>query len=289
MSQTLDLTFSDQTSMQLRVFGDTTSKSLPVLMLFPAMGVEAGYYQPFAEAVAEGGYIVVTADIRGNGLSSVRPSRNENFGYREIVEVDYLGIFEAVYERFPSQKKFVMGHSLGGQMACLFLSRYNFKVDGLILIASCSVSYKGWQGLGRLQVFTVVHAFDALVRLLGYFPGDRIGFGGRGAKNTLLDWCRQGRSGKYRPRGSGFDYEAAMEKLQLQLLAITIEDDWYAPYAAMQLLYKKLNPNSPVEHITYTKEEANNPKLSHFNWGRKPGPLVKKIISWMKARQDFSL
>ena len=62
-----------------------------VLFFVPAMGVEASYYGPFIEALSQRGVLVAICDLRGHGTSSLRPRRSVDFGYREIVELDYVG------------------------------------------------------------------------------------------------------------------------------------------------------------------------------------------------------
>src|SRR4051812_796685 len=85
-----------------------------VVILFPAMGVAATYYEPFAKTLAGKGIIAITADLRGLGHSSVRPSPKSNYGFHEMLELDYKGIIAKAHELFPGHRKFIMGHSLGG-------------------------------------------------------------------------------------------------------------------------------------------------------------------------------
>src|SRR5678815_414182 len=52
-----------------------------LVVCLPALGVAARYYRGFASALAERRIMVVTADFRGNGTSSVRVRRGVDFGY----------------------------------------------------------------------------------------------------------------------------------------------------------------------------------------------------------------
>ncbi|GAB3957441.1 hypothetical protein GCM10027614_72920 [Micromonospora vulcania] len=44
----------------------------PVVVIWPAMGVRARYYRPFAAALRSAGLAVVVADLRGTGASTPR-------------------------------------------------------------------------------------------------------------------------------------------------------------------------------------------------------------------------
>lgn len=252
------------------------------MIIFPAMGVAASYYEPLALHLAEQGIACITADLRGLGHSSLRPSRHCNYGYEEMIQLDYLAIFKNIAQKFPQRKKYIIGHSLGGQLAALFLSRHDFGVQGLILIASCSVHPSGWQGWGAWRVWFALRFFALITKTLGYFPGDQVGFGGLAARQHLLDWCQQGRTGQYRPAGSDFDYEAALGQLQIPTLAISIEGDDFAPAAAMKNLYGKFHPAAPVKTVVYTKAAADDPRLNHFNWARKPQGIAQLLAEWTK-------
>ncbi len=280
MKQVQAIDLPDGSRTAITIFREELSDKAPLLLLFPAMGVEASYYQPFAEALVLRGWIAVSADLRGLGHSSVRPKRGMDYGYEEMVQLDYRAIFDEVLRRFPSHPLYVMGHSLGGQLACLFLSRYRVKITGLILIASSSVHYSGWKWSERWRLLFGLSIFPLAAHLLGYHAGDKLGFGGRAGRRQILDWCQQGRSGKYRLRGSDFDYEKALEEWQIPVLAISVEGDTFAPPKAMKNLYQKLHPASPISLTMVTKANAQNPRLNHFNWARQAEATIDLIEEW---------
>ena len=69
-----------------------------------------------------------------------------------------------------------MGHSLGGQLSSLYSSRFPGKLAGLIHIASCMVYHQGWEGMGQFRIRMAVNIFPFISQIIGYFPGDNIGF-----------------------------------------------------------------------------------------------------------------
>ena len=67
-----------------------------VVLVLPAMGVEASYYRPVVEQIVGAGLAVVTADLRGHGLSEVRARRGVDYGYHELASVDLPATVAAV-------------------------------------------------------------------------------------------------------------------------------------------------------------------------------------------------
>ena len=51
-----------------------------VVLVLPAMGVAATYYRPVVDQIVAADLTVVTADLRGNGLSAVRAKRGVTTG-----------------------------------------------------------------------------------------------------------------------------------------------------------------------------------------------------------------
>ncbi|MEM6802505.1 MAG: alpha/beta fold hydrolase [Bacteroidota bacterium] len=211
----------------------------PLILISPAMGLRASYYKTMAENFAKNGMDACTVDYRGTGLSSLRASRKVDFGYETLV-ADLREVVQKLKEQFPTKPLFLLGHSLGGQIGGLYTSRYPGELNGLILIAACTVYYKGWkeEGMGRVKI--AVNLFPLLANIWGYFPGKRLGFGGREARTVLRDWGVNGKEGIYAPKGSTFDYEAALKKFDQPLLAMSLEGDDFAPKLAVAGLVHKL-------------------------------------------------
>jgi predicted alpha/beta hydrolase len=114
------------------------------LVIFPAMGVEARYYRGFAAELAAAGFNLLLADLRGNGTWKLRPSRGDDFGYREMITYDWPAVLDTASSLFPGTKITLMGHSLGGQLSLLYMALAEKKVtDRAILISAPSVYYRG--------------------------------------------------------------------------------------------------------------------------------------------------
>ena len=282
MSEVLQVSVPDGTHLEVSVFPSSEAPEAPVVVILPAMGVRASYYAPLAESLVRNGLQAITADLRGNGKSSVRAGRAHDFGYYEMVEWDYPAVMEQVRSRFPASQIHLLGHSLGGQLACLYCATAPQPPDSLILIATCSVYRKGWSfpmsvGLPLFQQIGVL-----LARALGHFPGYRLGFGGRDARRLMRDWARQGLTGRYEVPESAHDFETRLDQFEGRVLAITIEDDTYSPPRATRHLLGKM-ARADVTHLHFQPEELGRPQVGHFSWVKHPDPLVPHVTDWLGA------
>ena len=261
----------DASTNSITIFEKTSTPQTPIIILFPAMGVRASFYESFAEKLAEQDYIAVTADLRGHGASSVRPSKKVDFGYKEMIEQDYTTIIQTIKTQYPNNPLHLLGHSLGGQLACLYTARHPKQISSLILIACCSVYYKGWTGIQQPALWLMTQFFGRLARVLGYFPGKRVGFGGLESKTTMIDWSHQARTGQYILTNDDFDYEKGLKNLDKPILAISFASDNFAPKKAVQHLLQKFKSSDEIKHQYLPKEM----RFNHFNWVKKNEAIIK--------------
>ena len=280
----LNLTLQDQATVSMQLY-PVEQTDAPVLLFFPAMGVRAEFYSPFAASLNQEGITLITADLRGLGTSSVRPSSSVDFGYKEMLG-DFEVIVQKTKEQFPTAPLYIGGHSLGGQLACLHASKHPEDIEGLVLIAACSIYYKGWRGGERLKTRLGITLFPKLSKWFGYFPGDKVGFGGKASKTMLLDWSHVGKTSRYEVIGDDFDYETAMSNTVIPIFAAAIEGDWMAPEMAIKNLYQKFHTAAPVHPFTLKYKEVGK-QLNHFNWVKNGGLLAQELTAWLAKSQGI--
>lgn len=277
--QLIDILNKDGSTSKIIHFPANSNPSKSVIIIFPAMGVRGSYYESLAKKLSESGFEAIITDLRGNGNSSVRASKKNDFGYHEMLELDYKSILEKVKTTFPHKKIYALGHSLGGQLASLFSAKNANSFDGLILIACCSVYYKGW-GSRQIPTLVATQFFKFVSILLGYFPGKKIGFGGTEAKTVISDWSNQSRTGNYVIKNDDFDFEVALQKVEIPILAISFQADTYAPRRAVEHLLSKFGKNEKKKYIYLENDDPRSKNFSHFNWVKKPKEIVMLIEKW---------
>ncbi len=86
------------------------------IVLMPALGVAARYYEPLLRHLAAQGVDAAALDLQGQGASSVRASRRaqDNYGYRELLEQDWPAAIAAARQALtPGVPLFLMGPQPG--------------------------------------------------------------------------------------------------------------------------------------------------------------------------------
>ncbi|MFG2195922.1 alpha/beta fold hydrolase [Streptomyces sp. NPDC048639] len=255
-----------------------------VIVLWPAMGVKASHYDGFGADLASKGIGVVTVDLRGQGDSVPEAGRGHRYGYEDVATQDWPQVIAAAREAFGQNTPlYALGHSLGGQMSLLHLARRPESVDGMVLVASGSVHYRCYTGLARLRVLVGSQLISLIAAVLGYWPGDKLGFGGRQSARLVRDWARTARTGRWQPTGAGVDYESLLPGVRIPVLAISIEGDDLAPPAAVDGLCGKL-PSARVDrHHCALPDRGGSP---HFRWVRDGEVIARRIREWIDEGHD---
>lgn len=282
MPEKIALTAADQHQFNAAVY-PANKPGAPVLVFFSALGTPAKVYRHVGQALAQQGVHFCAPDWRGIDSSSVRAGRGHNFGYRHLVELDMAAVVAVIRRRFPDAPVWLGGHSLGGQLALLYAATHPEQITGAVLIASGSVHMPAYPPAMRLGIATVVLASRVAARVLGYFPGDRIGFGGREAAGVMRDWAHVARTGRYQPQGSTVDYEGALAQLEKPVLALNFAADTWSPAPAARALLDKL-PVQSGEHWHWSAKDSANIALDHYSW-LKNAPLIAPAVAQYLERK----
>ena len=277
-TQQTTIQLKDYTTIGITIF-KAEKQHAPTLLIYPAFGVKATYYKHFAQQLSETGITIVTADLRGHGLSSVRPDVKNNYGFLEMTN-DLKAVVEYLNKENPNSKIYILGHSLGGQAASLTVAKYPNNFVGLAMIGSPNVYYKGWSGFHYYRRKIGLNILPMIGKIVSILPKFKIG-GYYTTPKQIQEWGYTGKTGNYKVIGDNFDYEKAMSKVNIPVLAIDIEGDLMAPRAAIKKLYQKFK-NTP-SLTTHTLSKATTSlKLSHINWPRTATAAMVEIVSnWM--------
>ena len=278
-TRTLEAFADDGHRFEIQVFDAGVPETAPLVLVWPAMGTRGRNYLRLAERLRAFGVAAAVADLRGHGSSSMR-ARDASFGYADMLLGDWQAATTLCRRLHPNRPLFLAGHSLGGQLSLLFTAAHGEQIQGCILIAACSVYYRcyGVRALALRAAFPVIRL---VTRLLGYFPGDRLGFAKQESAGVMRDWCRQGRTGRYAPNGDLTDYEAALARSTRPVLALEITGDRYAPPAAVTHLLDKLR-SAAVQRRTLTASEARK-GFEHFDWFKQPEEVALTMQTWLSG------
>lgn len=280
-AQTLTISTSDQHLFDATLH-PTDDPTAPVLIFLSALGTPARVYGRFGREMVCHGVQLCAPDWRGIGSSSIRAGRSSDFGYRHLVEFDLASVIEAVRQRLPQAPIWLGGHSLGGQLALLSAAARPAGIAGVVLIASGSVHLPCYSWKLRLGVGSLVLLSTLARPVLGYFPGGRVGFGGREAAGLMRDWSRVALTGRYRPDGSDIDYEKTLRTLRLPVLALTFAADYWSPARAALALLNKLPKNGFV-HWHLEKSQTAGVAVDHYAWIKQPALVAPAVAQHIRA------
>ncbi|GAB3091639.1 alpha/beta hydrolase family protein [Lysobacter terrae] len=270
----LDVEASDGHRWQ--VLGVIPAQPRARLLWLPAMGVAAKHYLPFAHAVCAQGIAVFIHDWRGNGSSTLRPSRESDWGYRELLQLDLPATEAAIAQQLDGLPRMLGGHSLGGQLACCHLGMTPDAAATLWLVASGSPYWRAFPPRTRWWLPMTYRFLPWLAQRRGFLPGHSIGFGGNESRSLIQDWARSALSGRYAARGLDADLEAAMASVRVESHAVVLAQDWLAPVGSARFLLSKL-PKSR-HRIDRLDASTLQTRAGHFEWMKQPQAVVDCLM-----------
>jgi acylglycerol lipase len=104
-------------------------KARGAIVIIPGFNAHSGYYGWVAEQLVADGLAVYALDLRGRGNSDGERFYVETFeDYVRDVEV----VMAIVKSREPGQPVFMLGHSAGGVVSCLYTLDHQAELAGLI-------------------------------------------------------------------------------------------------------------------------------------------------------------
>ncbi len=260
----------------------------PVILVLPAMGTPASFYQPLALQLCDllQGPVAI-GELPGQGASRMSVRRGASFGYREIVDDCIPAYVEQLLGAFPERPLHIVGHSLGGQLAVLALPRIHDSIAGLVLAACGTAHYRAW-GRFRLKAMATVYLVRFLALCLPWYPGRRLGFGGDQPRRLMRDWSVNATTGRYSiagdpmgPRGR----QAVLDTVSLPVLALCVSGDAVAPRRAAEELLTFI-PSARPTHCEIAGVPAHNPWRRHFSWVREAAQASVAIAQWLRGLPD---
>ncbi|MBN6104651.1 alpha/beta fold hydrolase [Xanthomonas sp. CFBP 8703] len=245
------------------------------LLWLPALGVAARHYLPLAEALAAQGVAVFLHEWRGNGSSALRPSRAQDWGYRQLLCED-LPASHAAIAQHAALPLTIGGHSLGGQIACCYAALHPQAFAQLWLVASGTPYWRQFAAPRRYLLPLAYRFLPWLAQRQGVLHGRRLGFGGTEARSLIADWARVGLSNRYAAAGMAADLEALLAQVTAPVRGVVLQDDWLAPATSLHALLRKLAPRTlELRSLDAAQLGA---AADHFAWMKRPAAVAQALL-----------
>ncbi|MEM9334462.1 MAG: alpha/beta fold hydrolase [Pseudomonadota bacterium] len=268
---------TDDYPLAASVYGEGDEQ---LVIINSATAVSRRFYRYYAAALADAGFRVITFDYRGIGESRPDSLRGFTVRSRDWVFGDMAGVLRFARRAYKPSKLFLIGHSIGGQLAGLLEDAD--AIDGMITMSAQSGH---WRLQGAEQKWVValhVHVTLPLAaHLFGYVPWSRMGSAEDLPKGVALDWSRWCRDRKYVLGDDSLPLER-YASFRAPVLAYSIDDDKWGTRPAVEAMMQAY-PNLRRRHIV--PAEHGFEQLGHFGYFRKSASaLWQDGIDWLRER-----
>ncbi len=262
----------------LFVFKTNETSNSKTLIILPALGVTAKFYIPLAKELTKLGINTLIMEQRGKGESSIRANRHNDFGFYEWIYEDIPAVINWSKKTFDCEIS-LLGHSLGGHIAVCFTAAYPNSVSKIILPATGSPWIAAYSGIMRFKIRILYFLLPLICKVLGYYNGNLLGFGGIEARTLMSDWRHLISNNQYKVRGSELDINESIKSFAGQVLSISFQSDELAPMHAVEAVLLKFKKASIERKMASTKELGL--KANHFNWIKEPKYCSLLISEWI--------
>ena len=250
-----------------------------VVIMNSATAVPQRFYRHFAYALAEAGFVVVTYDYRGIGGSRPKSLRGFAAKTRDWAMLDMAGVVDWVRDRLHADRVFMVGHSVGGQVAGLLEN--SDTIDGMLTVSAQSGHWRLQGGEQKLFAGFHVHVtLPLLATTLGYMPWSWFSGAEDLPKDAALEWSRWCRDRDYLlgdktlPLHRYNDFTAPV-------LAYSIDDDKWGTARSVDAMMSAY-PNVERRHLV--PAEHNLKTIGHFGYFRPEAqPLWDEAIAWLQS------
>lgn len=273
------VTAMDGQRLAATVFGDLGSCKR-VVIVSSATAVARQYYRHYALALAAAGYAAVTYDYRGIGGSRPPDLKGMPARMRDWGLLDMQAMVDWASQSSGQQQVFLVGHSVGGQVAGL-LERSEL-IKAMLTVSAQSGHWRYQGGVQKFSAAFHVHVtFPLLVRLLGYMPWSWFGSAEDLPPGVALEWARWCRDRNYLFGDSSLPLHR-YQAFTAPVLAYSIEDDNWGTAESVDAL-TAFYPNGERRHLV--PADFALVKLGHFGYFRRHSSTVwQEGIQWLNAR-----
>lgn len=225
----------------------------------------------FATTLAEAGFEVFVADFRGHGRSVPPFAGPDDWSFDDLVELDLPAILGAT-ECEPHELA-ILGHSLGGLVACAALGTGRIPAPRVLALAATSV----WLGEtpGRRALMA---AYRGVTALFGKAPVRALRAGTADESPTYVEqltgWAR---SGRWTSLG-GIDYLAALDAIETPAFAFVGAGDWMCRPADADAIAKRVR--APLRVVGRADGDSLDP--DHFQLFTRPE--LSNLRHWLVDR-----
>lgn len=254
-----------------------------VVCINSAGGVKRDFYKKFASFLTEAGFLCLTWDVRGIGGS--RPVRMRGFeaSFEDWAAKDYQGVLQWLRHQYPKRPIAVVGHSIGGAYPGMILDHEG--IVGLLTVGTQGAYYKDWHPAIKRKLYFQWHIMmPLLTKLVGYFPGRRLGMLEDIPAGVVRDWHARRKYPTIQEHHAAEGKPSGYHLLKMKMRVIGIADD---PIGTPQSIKRFLTmfDNPQLEYLHIAPKDIGADKIGHFDFFRSrfKDSLWQDCLQWLKS------
>lgn len=265
---------------ELYTLEQANSKGL--IIVHEGTAIPKKLYQPYAKYLAEQGYDVLCYDYRGVGKS--KPKKLKGFAASIIdwAQLDMTGVINWATHHYPKHKKFIIAHSMGGQIIGLVENIH--QIDKIVTIAS---SYGNWRNFNGSYKYQAAFFWGVLLpvftKIYGYFPASKLGLGAdwsKGVAKNWFDWCKSNKP--HSQLMNEANVPNYYQKFSVPIKAYIVADDTMATIKTIPL-YKTDFASTALDIEVLEPADYQRDKIGHFGFFTESN----KEVLWQKPIEFF--
>jgi predicted alpha/beta hydrolase len=239
--------------------------------------------------LANAGAAVLWPDLRGHGASGPRAEAGGNWGYDDLV-ADVAPLLEAARTRFSGLPLYTVGHSLFGHVMLAYLGRHpGTALDGHVMLAG-NVCNPGWRKRPKsyLQKGALLETMGLLGKSFGRVPVRALKQGSDDeSRGYAEDLVRFWRTKRWLSR-DGFDYWAALSRIETPCLAVVGADDrFFCPPDDAREVAERL-PNRIFEIVGRASGLAVDPGHMGLVLDERCRPMWDRVATFVTSARAVS-
>ncbi len=254
------------------------------LVINSGTGIPKEFYLRFARYAASRGYATLIYDYRGIGGSRPKSLKGFHATMSDWGRLDMGAALRFAHERAPDAKRFVLGHSVGGQL--LPLSDLAHTVSAAALITTSTGTWTKMSSFGYRMFCALIWygLMPATTRTLGYLPAKALGQGEDlplGVAREWGDWCKRD---DYFASVMPADVLARFRAFDAPMYSLSFSDDPIANSVTVPaLLAHYTGARVTTQHLT--PKEANLKEVGHLGFfTKKAAHLWARPFDWFDTR-----
>ncbi|HHJ35719.1 MAG TPA: alpha/beta fold hydrolase [Gammaproteobacteria bacterium] len=237
------------------------------VLIVPAIGVSQDYYACFAEWLSSQGYLAVTFDYFGTGLSLSGKLRDVDVSVTDWAQDDCVAMVDASSGSAPGKPLYWLGHSLGGQTLGLVKNRE--RITKAITVASGSGYWRENSPQMKNRAWLLWYFVAPIAtRLFGYFPGKRLNMVGDLPEGVIKQWRGWCLHPEYLIGVEGDKVRALFSSVTTPITSLSFTDDELMSEKNIDSLHG-FYTDADKTMIRISAEDIGEKRIGHFGFFNK--------------------